>query len=236
MSEEVKVIKPAEKYEVVVIDTLNSLQNDHYMSMLDEKSMVLRDEWKDFGVDVYQFYAKLRALKVSIVQVLGYEGSGKSYGIKYLNPETSMWIHTDKKPITFKGGKQVWKPENKNFTDKPTKYSEVLKLVETANEKRVNPNEPLIVFILGHIEDYKSENGVQRQRLKILGKLATKMNIEGSLSNCFYTQVTPVGDKIEYKLVTRNSGFNTARSLEDLVPTSTIDNNFQIIVDALKNY
>jgi hypothetical protein len=236
MSEEVKVIKPAEKYEVVVVDTLNSIQTDLYMSLLDEKTMVSRDKWKDFGVEVYMLYEKIKSIKGHIIQILGKEGSGKSYGIKYLNPETTLWIHTDRKPITFKGGNKVWKPENRNFTEVPRTFKEIMERIVMANEKKLNPDQPLYVFILGHIEDYKGADDAVHQRLKLLGSMATKMNVEGGLVNSLYTNVTWTGDKLEYKLDTKSSGFNTARTQEDLFPTRLIDNNFQLIVDALKNY
>ncbi len=227
--------KTTRKYEVVIVDTLNQVQNNEYMDMLDKSTMVTRDKWRDFGVRIYMLYDFLKEQKVEVINVLGYEGSGKSYGIKALNPETTLWLHTDAKPITFKGGKQAYSREKGNYSE-PDTYDKIEKFIEMANKNRLHPDKQLIVFVLAHIEDYKTEDGSMRKRLKILGNMATKMNIEGSVAHTYYTEVSYMGDKPEFKLNTLNTGYNTARSPEGLFETTLIDNNFKLIVDAIRNY
>lgn len=234
--QEVTVTPPStRKFEVVVLDTINQIQNNKYMDMLDKNTMITRDKWKDFGVEIYMLYHFCKELGVEIVQVLGYEGSGKSYGIKFLNPETTLWLHADAKPITFKGGRQAYSREKGNYTE-PNTYEKVEKFIKFANDNRVDKSKPLVVFILGHIEDFKSEDGIMRQRLKVLGNLATKLNIEGSLAHCYYTDISYVEDKPKYSLNTQNSGYNTARSLEELFETPLIPNNFQLVLEAIRKY
>jgi hypothetical protein len=97
------------------------------------------------------------------------------------------------------------------------------------------------MFLLAHIEDYKSADNADgitnvRQRLKVLGSMATKMNIEGSVVNTFYTYVTMEGTKPKFQLRTQNTGYNTGRSQEELFAEETIPNNFQLILDALDAY
>jgi hypothetical protein len=235
--EKMEVInKPVEQYNCVIVDTINAVQNDLYMSMLDRNEMVTRDKWRDFGTDIYMLMDDVKKLKnTEIVLVLGYEGSGKSFGIKGLDPNTTMWLHTDKKGITFKGGRQNYKKEFKNYFDTELiNYDEVAKYIKGCHTKRIQ-TKPFVVFILGHIEDYKVETQT-RQRLKVLGNLATKMNIEGSVTHCYYTYVNKTHNSVEYKLRTVNTGFNTGRSLEGMFKEELIDNNFQLILDGINNY
>jgi hypothetical protein len=230
----------------IVVDTLNAIQNNQYMGMLDKRTMVTRDKWKDFGVDIYAFMIDdLQRLGFEVVLVLGYEGSGKSFGIKYLQPGTCMWYNADRKNPTFKNvefdgnkykAREVYGTKNKpsNYMFIPKTYREItahIESIQTAGllaEKRV-------AFLIGHVEDYKSD-GETRQRLKTLGGLASKMNIEGSVENCFYTKLNTVGDRVEFKLDTSNSGSNTARSLEDAFDARYIDNNFHLVYEAIVNY
>lgn len=233
---EIKINTPTTEYRCVIIDTINSTQNDEYMSMLDRNEMITRDKWRDFGVNIYMLLDNIKKLPdAEIVLVLGYEGSGKSFGIKGLDPNTTMWLHTDKKGITFKGGRQNYKKEFKNYFDTEIdSYDTLNAFIERTHAKRVK-DKPFVVFILGHIEDYKVE--VQtRQRLKVLGNLATKMNIEGSVTHCYYTQINKIPGGVEYKLRTVNTGFNTGRSLEGMFDSELIDNNFQLILDGIDNY
>ena len=223
------------KYKVVILDTINQIQNNQYMNMLDENTMVTRDKWKDFGVDIYMLLEHLKKLNCEIVLVLGYEGSGKSYGIKGLNPETTMWIHADNKPITFKGGRQNYDSKKGNFTV-PKTYERVKEIITGCNDRKANKDKPLLVFITGHIEDYKTNDGDIRQRLKTLGAFASKMNIEGAVSNCFYTDVQYIGDNPKYRLRLANNGSDTCRALESLFDTTYIDNNFGLVAKAIANY
>lgn len=239
MSEQLKI-------KTIVVDTLNAVQNNQYMAMLDKRTMVTRDKWKDFGVDIYAFMVDdLQRLGFEVVLVLGYEGSGKSFGIKYLQPGTNIWYNSDKKNPTFKNvefngekfrARDVYgtKVKPTNYMTMPTSYKDITEHIESI-EKLGLLDEKRVAFLIGHIEDYKSE-GETRQRLKTLGSLASKMNIEGSVENCFYTKLNTVGDRVEFKLDTINSGTNTARSLEDAFEGRFIDNNFHKVYEAIVNY
>lgn len=95
----------------------------------------------------------------------------------------------------------------------------------------------LIVFVLGHLEDFKGEGGETRQRLKVLGKMATKLGIEGlNVSHTYYTKINASldhNDPKRYQLTVANSGLNTARSPQGYWKTFTIENNYQTIVDRI---
>ena len=232
--------------KTIVVDTLNAIQNNQYMTMLDKRTMVTRDKWRDFGVDIYAFMVDdLQRLGFEVVLILGYEGSGKSFGIKHLQPGTNMWYNADKKNPTFKEvefddkkyrARDVYGTKTKpsKYMVIPKTYKEITAHIESI-EKAGLLAEERVAFLIGHVEDYKSE-GETRQRLKTLGSLASKMNIEGSVENCFYTKLNPVGDRVEFKLDTLNSGTNTARALQDAFPTRFIDNDFNMVYDAIVNY
>ena len=115
------------KIQTICVDTINAIQNNQYMGMLNKNTMVTRDKWKDFGVDIYSFMvADLQRLGFEVVLILGREGTGKSFGIKNLEPETNIWFNTDKKNPTFKeiefGGKKVSAREHYGTKINPTKF------------------------------------------------------------------------------------------------------------------
>jgi hypothetical protein len=217
------------------------------MGMFDKNTMVSRDKWRDFGVDIYIFMVEeLQALGFETVMILGYEGTGKSAGLRKLEPETNIWYNCDKKNPTFKSiefegevfnAKEVYGTKNNptKFMKIPITYQEITDHLKMLNSKGALA-EDRVAFILGHIEDYKTTDGEIRQKLKILGNLASKMNIEGSLENCLYTKVNRMGDKVEYKLDTQNSGSNTGRSLLGAFTDRYIDNDYNLIYNAITNY
>lgn len=237
----------SKQIQTIVVDTLNAIQNNQYMSMLDKKTMVTRDKWKDFGVDIYAFMVEdLQKLGFETVLILGYEGSGKSYGVKYLEPETNVWFNADRKNPTFKdvefGGKATNAREIYGTKNKPTKfmpipktYQDITKYIESIKKANLLAEHP-VAFLIAHVDDYKSSNGEIRQRLKTLGNLASKMNIEGSVEYCLYSKINAQGDKVEFKLDTKNSGANTARASEGAFKNRYIDNDFNEIYQSIINY
>lgn len=236
----------SQKIKTIVVDTLNAIQNNQYMGMLDRKTMVTRDKWRDFGVDIYAFMVDdLQRLGFEVVLILGYEGTGKSYGIKHLEPGTNIWYNADRKNPTFKNvefndnvisARKVYGTKSKPspYMVLPQSYKDITSHIEDV-EKQGLLDENRVAFLIGHVEDYKAE-GETRQRLKTLGNLSSKMNIEGSVENCFYTKLNVMGDNIEFKLDTKNNGTNTARSLEDAFESRYINNDFNLVYNAIVNY
>lgn len=222
------------KYEVVIIDTINQLQNDLYIDLLDKKNRGANfDEWRDFGVEILSLFRKIKTLPADIILVLGAEGTGKTVGGKTLNPETTMWLNCDKKPLTFLGARKLYNKDAKNYTE-PSTYKEVEDKLEFAHENK--KSDRLIVFVIGHTEVYKAIDG-NRERLKILGKMATKHNLEGAVSHCYYTFVdsNEKDESKRYKLTTKNSGYNTARSPEGYWESMMIPNDYQLIIDKINS-
>lgn len=224
------------KLKSIVVDTFTAFQKNEILDKW-EKGKATNDDWKDYGTDITLFVRKLNERGFTNIGVIGYEGSGKSYGMKFLTPGSNLWFNADNKNPTWKGGKEEYGTisEPKRMMKLAKTYKEVLDTIDFGLSKDMFDKNP-IAFLLAHIEDYKSVNGEQRQRLKTFGKLANKMNVEDMLNICYYTEVKREGDKVNYYLRTRNSGFDNCRTLEELHDSIYIDNNFQKIVEAVDSY
>lgn len=229
-------------YRSAVVDTINALQNHLYTDMMSGKKGTF-DQWKDFGIEVYQFYNWIKSLPDTVlVQVLGLEGTGKTVGTKYLDPKTNVILNADNKPLSFFGAKQMYRESVteeqrqqgliKNLTH-PYDYDEAKAMLQAIHAKRKGT---FVVFMLGHIETYSLPAGGYGQRLKVLGKQATKLGIEGlNVVHTYYTKIDSVyqpTDPKRYKLETFNSGFNTVRSPEGYWE-GEIENNYQLILNRI---
>jgi hypothetical protein len=219
------------KYRSIIIDTINQLMNDQHIALMEAKNRgATYDEWRDFGVDLLDLYSFIKSLPNTVpIQILGYEGSGKTVGGSFLNPDETYWLNIDKKPLTFANARKMYSVEKKNYAI-PTGYKEVKDAIKAIHSVS---KVPLIVFMLGHVEDYKAKGDVTRQRLKVLGKMATKYNIEGALSHTYYTHVDPELKNTDPKryLLRTVSDNDTARSPMGMWETEFIPNNLQLIVD-----
>lgn len=220
------------KIKCIVIDTLNGIQDKQYSA---EKQKPNFDRWRDYGIGVYNHIKQLQSLGFEIFLILGYEGSGKSYGMKNLEAGTCIWYNADGKNPTWSGGREIFGTKNKptEFQVLPNDYSDIVNDIKKRGSGVFADTR--VAFILGHIDDYKSGYDT-RQRLKILGNLARNLSVEGLMENILYSEVSMDGDKRKYYFRTRNSGVDTCRSIEDLFETEQIPNNFRYILDKLEKY
>ncbi len=219
-------------YMSVVLDTLNAIQNDAYIKHLKEEGQASFNKWRDFGVEIYDLYNFMKNWNCDIVQVLGFEGSGKTVGAMFLKPEETLYLNSDNKPLTF---------DPIGYSDKNLRvvrtYDEVKELIRKVVDTKLNPKAKgrLTVFVLAHTDVYKV-NAVEREKLRVLGNFATKMNIEGSVVHTYYTKVdTDMSkeDSQRFKLLTKNTGYNTGRSPLGMWDTLEIPNNYQMILDKI---
>lgn len=224
------------KIKSIVIDTFTAFQKNEILEKW-EKGSTSHADWKDYGVDIVMFIEHLNRRGFTCVGVLGYEGTGKSFGMKTLPSKTNVWFNADNKNTTFKGGKEEYGTivAPTRYMKQPRTYSDVISVVDSMQMTNLLDSEP-VAFLIAHIEDYKAADGIVRQKLKTLGKLANKINIEDKLTMCYYTDVQAEGQSVKYKLRTQNSGSNTCRTMEDLHDSLYIDNDFNLIMDALKIY
>lgn len=248
-----------EKYNAVIVDTLTQAINDTYVEYQHEVGKPGFDMWRDYGIEPLWLYQYIRGLKGAvIVQVLGTEGTGKTVGAGFLDPSKTMYLNVDRKPLTFAepedkypndvpqgranslGNYKEPLPEKNPQTGKVEVWTVIRNAIQYAYDNRIVNLDPkkdkFVIFITAHTEIYKGTNGEERERMKVLGKMATKLNIEGSLIYCFYTKVDPTAPTRaeKYKLTMHNSGFNTARSpMGKFDDVDFISNNYQVILDKI---
>lgn len=228
--------KPKTKIRSIVVDTFTAFQKNQIMEKWDDNKKTTHDDWKDYGTEIVMFVKKLMDRGFNVVAILGYEGTGKSYGMKALPAKTNIWFNADDKESTYKGGKGEYGTRSAptNYMLKPKSYEDVLTMVDRIIAKGNLDANP-VAFLLAHIEDYKSGDKM-RQRLKTLGKLTNKVNIEDMFTMCYYTEVVKEGEKVTYKLRTQNNGNDTCRSMEQQHEALYIPNNFQMIIDSIDAY
>ena len=217
----------------VCIDTLTAIQNEEFMR---DKKKPGHDQWKDYGQDIYTFMSDIQALGFEIVLILGEPGTGKSSGMATLEPNTNIWYNSDNKNPVWEGGKAEYGRKNTPrlpYHIIPSTYSEIINHIKIGLEKDMF-SEDRFAFITGHTETYKVGNDT-KERLKILGKLGTKMQLEGKMETVLYSRVEMDSGKPVYILETQNNGFNTARSPQNLFE-GKIPNDYKMIMDKLLNY
>jgi hypothetical protein len=231
----VKVAAP--KIRSIVVDTFTAFQKNEILKKWGTGNGAAKHEdWKDYGVEINIFIKDLVDRGFNIVGVLGTEGTGKSYGQKFLTSNTNIWFNADWKNPTYLGGRTEYGTKIKPtwFNYKPETYQDVLTRIDYVINKGMLDENP-VAFLLAHVEDYKSGEKM-KLRLKTLGKLTNKFNIEDRFEICYYTEVIREGDKVKYYLRTQNNGLDTCRSLEQQHDKLLIPNNFQQIIESIDNY
>lgn len=226
MSEAIKV-------RTICVDTLTAIQSDEYMA---DKRKPGHDQWKDYGQSIYTFMADIQNLGFEIILVLGEPGTGKSSGMRTLPANTNVWYNADKKNPVWEGGKAEYGTKNMPrmpFHVIPSSYQEILAHIKMGLERGMFADQRY-AFITGHTETYKVANDT-KERLKILGKLGTKMQLEGKMETVLYSRVEMDGGTPKFLLETQNNGFNTARSPMNLFE-GKVDNDYNMIIEKLSKY
>lgn len=220
----------SKKIKSIVIDTLTAIQSNEYMT---DKRKPGHDKWKDYGQAIYTFIYELQKRGFEIVYILGEPGTGKSSGMRTLEPDTNIWYNADAKNPTWIGGKEAYgRKVNaiKPFHIIPESYEEIISHIDKGLSKDIF-EEDRVAFVLGHTETYKAGDEV-RERLKVLGSMASKFQLEGKAENVMYSKVKREGNGVSYILETQNNGYNSARSdMGKFEPT--IENDYQLILNTI---
>jgi hypothetical protein len=171
------------------------------------------------------------------VGIIGSEGSGKSYIMKTMDKGPNVWFNADKKNATWIGGKEEYGTKNNPtpLMQLPKTYDDVINTVRLLKKNNRLVDNP-IAFLIGHTEEFKGTNGQIRQRLKTMGALANKMNIEDNFNICYYSEVKREGDKVSFYLRTQNNGSDTCRTLEGLHSNLLIPNDGKVLVEQIQKY
>ncbi len=221
------------KIKSICVDTLTGIQTEEYMR---NKKKPGFDKFFDMGQDIYTFMADLSRLGFELVLVLGEPGTGKSTGMRTLEPGTNIWYNADNKNPVWVGGKEEYGKKNAPkapYHVIPTCYADIIGHIQGGIEAGMFEDDRY-AFITGHIENYKSGYDVM-QRLKVLGNLATKMQLEGKLETVLYSTIERDSGTNKYLLETQNNGFNTARSPQGLFEPK-IENDYNFILTELKRF
>lgn len=221
------------KIKSICVDTLTGIQTKEYMM---DRRKPGHDKWKDYGQSIYSFIENLQDLGFELILILGEPGTGKSSGMRKLPHNTNIWYNADNKNPVWEGGKTEYGTKANPRTPYhiiPSTYEEIISHIKGGMNKDMFEKEKY-AFITGHIETFKSGNETM-QRLKTLGNMATKMQLEGKLESVFYSGVEKDNSKVSYFLETQNNGFNTARSPQNLFEPK-IENDYNFILDKLSKY
>lgn len=222
------------KIRTICVDTLTQIQENEYMT---DKKKPGHDKWKDYATTVHSFVIALQELGFEIILVIGPPGTGKSSGMATLPPDTNIWFNADNKNPVWKGGKQEYGKKTAPrmpYHMIPFSYDDILDHIRGGLAEGMFEEERY-AFLTGHTENFK-EGPETRIRLKTLGQLTNKMQIEGKFETVLYSCVEK-DDKSElnYLLETQNNGYNTARSPQGAFE-GKIPNDYNFIVNTLLEY
>lgn len=221
------------KIRTICVDTLTAIQVNDLMR---EKRKATLDKWRDYGQDIFTFMDDLQKLGFELIMILGEPGTGKSSGMASLPAGTNIWFNADNKNPVWEGGKEIYGKKNNPkmpYHMVPESYADIIAHIKEGLANNMFEEERYAI-ITGHTETYKV--GMEtRERLKTIGQIATKMQLEGKLETVLYSAVDMDGEKPRYVLVTQNNGSNTARSPQGLFE-GRIDNDYNFVVNKLLSY
>lgn len=215
----------------ITVDTLTAIQSNEFMT---DRNKPGHDAWKDYGQAIYEFMLAIQDRKFELVLILGEPGTGKSSGMRTLPHNSNIWFNADNKNPVWTGGiTEYGKKGNPRFPYHviPRSYDAILSHIDVAITDGAIGEDDRYAFILGHTEVYKKGND-NMERLKTLGKLATKMQLEGKMETVMYSKVEMSKGVPAFILETQNDGFNTARSPQGLFE-GKISNDFNMIIEKL---
>lgn len=217
----------------ICVDTLTAIQTNEYMT---DRKKPGHDQWKDYGQSIWTFMKDIQDLGFEIILVLGEPGTGKSSGMRTLPHNTNVWYNADNKNPVWEGGREEYGKKTaprRPFHMIPKDYPDIIADIKDALAKGAF-TEDKYAFITGHTETYKS-GADTLERLKVLGKMATKMQLEGKTETVMYSKVEMDGGKPVYILETQNNGYNTARSHQNMFE-GKIPNDYNFIIEKLSQY
>ena len=251
------------KLKSFIVDTSSHLQNKEFIDKFKEKGKPKQDDWNDYGIDISNFFNSIRELGFTLVLVLGNEGRGKSYGMKALIPGSYLWFNADKKPATFrydpKDAEQAAKGvEFKKWYGTISNPGPLMKVSTTANKMSFDQiikqitmikacvktptlevcfDENPIAFVLAHSHMEKGPDGELFQKMRILGKSATKYGPEGLPDIIAICEINMQNGLPVHEFRIKSLGLDSARCPEGMFDGKIrIPNNYQLITTEIDEY
>lgn len=225
--------KETTKIRSICIDTLTGIQNEMYMTSLKKPT---HDKWRDWGQDIWRMNSELQDLGFETILILGDPGTGKSSGMRTLPHNTNIWFNADNKNPVWIGGREEYGKKNsprQPYHIIPKTYDDILTVVKGGLNSNIF-EEDRFAILTAHVEEYKKGSDVH-YRLKTLGNMATKMQLEGKFETVLYARAIREGGETKFKLDTQNDGYNTVRSPQGLFEPM-IDNDYDFILNKLSEY
>lgn len=214
--------------ESVVIDTLTGIQERKYNRSKKKPGF---DEWFDYGTEILSFIYDLQDLGFELVLITGMPGHGKSYSMKTLKEGTNLWFNCDTKNVPWSGENPYGTKSNPTTFHKLfNSYNEIITYLKGAKSKDLFADNP-VIFLMGHTELQKDGT----YRLKTLGKMPTKMNIEGNFENCLSAEVQFEGEKPNYVFRTIPNGVDFTRTKEGMFEETYIPNDLELVKNKIRN-
>ena len=177
----------------------------------------------------------LQAKGFEIIFILSEPGAGKSTAQRNLPHDTNIWFNADNKNPVWIGGREEYGTKNNPRSPYhviPRSYADIINHLSSLSKDTFE--EQRYAILTAHIEDYKSGND-NKKRLKTLGKLSSKMQLEGKAETVLYAEVVKNGNEVSYMLATQNDGTNTARSPMGLFEPM-IENDYNFVINKLLEY
>lgn len=153
--------------------------------------------------------------------------------MRNLEPNTNIWYNADRKNPVWIGGRKEYgtkRAPRSPYHYIPSSYQDILTHIKKGLENNMFTDTP-VAFITGHTEIYKKgdQNCI---RLKTLGNLTNKMQIEAKLETVLSAQVDLLNGEREYILETQNSGINTVRSPMGVFEPK-IPNDYKLVLEGI---
>jgi len=221
------------KIRSICIDTLTGIQNEMYMASIGKPT---HDKWFDWGRGIWQLNTELQDLGFETILVLGDPGTGKSTGMRTLPAGTNIWYNADRKNPVWHGGRAEYGGKDSPRSPwhvVPRTYADITSHIRAGMGKGMFADRRFAV-LTAHVEEYR-QGGDVRYRLKTLGNMATKMQLEGKFETVLYSKVIREGSETKYVLETQNDGYNTVRSPQGLFEP-VIDNDYDFVLNRLADY
>lgn len=218
------------KIRSICVDTLTQIQENEYMT---DSKKPGHDKWKDYAISIHKFSIELQKLGFELILILGPPGTGKSTGMRHLATKTNIWYNCDNKNPVWTGGVKEYGKKVSPISPYhiiPHTYDDILNHIKSGIEKGMFEEERY-AFLTGHLENFK-EGDVQRVRLKTLGTLTNKMQIEGKFETVLYSKVEIENGENNYLLETQNNGYNTARSPQGKLEGKIV-NDYNLVLEKL---
>lgn len=117
------------------------------------------------------------------------------------------------------------------------KFNSIAKNIFITYTKYRSLRDDIVVFYMAHPESTENIEGVDKIKTKSIGKLVDeKIVIEGLFTVVLYARAKKISDKVEYFFETQTDGKTPSKSPIGMFETFKIENNLQLVRDAMINY